>query len=277
MTTPKLSAFEVSIAFGGVHAVEAVSVSVEPGEVVGLMGPNGAGKTTLMEMLSGYLTPRSGSVCLDGEDITRLSVHERARRGIARGFQDARMFPSMTVEEVLGVSLDRHVADRVDLAGMLFGLPSSRRAERWVRTRVDELTDRFGLAGYRDAPIAELSTGTRRVVEIAAVMGSEPSVVLLDEPSAGIAQAETDALRRILRGIQRDTAVTVVLVEHDVPMLMDLSHRIYVMDAGRMLAEGTPAEIARDPDVLEAYFGVRPPEISAARAGDAGPAPHDRE
>lgn len=257
MNGPLLSASDLSISFGGVRAVDSMSLELWPGEVVGLMGPNGAGKTTFFEMISGFLTPRSGSVHFGGEDITRLPVHERANRGIARGFQDARLFPSMTVEETIQLSLDRHLAGRVDLAGMLLGFGSARRAERWVARRAERIIDRYGLRPYCDKPASALSTGTRRVLEIAVVMAQEPALILLDEPTAGVAHAESEALARLLAQLRKDEGLSILLIEHDVPMILGLSDRIYVMDAGRLLAEGSPQEIENDPLVLESYFGTR--------------------
>ena len=255
MTT--LRCDDVTVAFGGVRAVDRVSVEVSAGEVVGLIGSNGAGKTTLFEVLSGYLRPDSGRVMLDGEDVTGLPVHRRARRGVARGFQDARLFPAMSVEDVVSTALDVHTSDRVDLAGLLLGLPSARRAQSWTDTRAGEVVESFGLEAYRDHAVGELSTGTRRVLEIACVFAQEPALVLLDEPSAGVAAKEAEALRGLLRRLQTDGGAAMLLVEHDVPMVMELSDRIYVMETGAILAEGPPDEIAANPEVIEAYFGTR--------------------
>jgi ABC-type branched-subunit amino acid transport system ATPase component len=234
-----------------------MSFELWPGQVVGLMGPNGAGKTTVFEMVSGFLTPDTGSVFFQGEDITRQPVHERAKRGIARGFQDARLFPSLTVEETVQLSLDRHLNGRVDLLGMLLGLKSSRRAERWIARRADEIIERYGLGPHRDKPASALSTGTRRVLEIAVVMAQEPTLILLDEPSAGVAHAESEAMARLLTQLRQEDGLSILLIEHDVPMILGLSDRIYVMDAGRLLAAGVPDEVANDPLVLESYFGTK--------------------
>jgi ABC-type branched-subunit amino acid transport system ATPase component len=234
-----LSCQDVTVGFGGVVAVDGVSVHVSSGEVVGLIGSNGAGKTTLFEVLSGFLKPDGGRVLLDGDDVTGVPVHERARRGIARGFQDARLYPAMIVSDVIALSLDRHKTS----------------------SRTEEVLQSFGLDGYRDHTIGELSTGTRRVVEIAGVCAQDPVVVLLDEPSAGVAAAEAAALRDLLKRLQRERDVAMLLVEHDVPMVMQLSDRVYVMETGAILAEGTPKQIMRDKRVIEAYFGTRAVKI----------------
>lgn len=251
-------AVDVCVTFGGIRAVSEMSLDVGKGELVGLLGPNGAGKTTLFEVLSGFVRPSRGVVRLGGRDITALAPHQRARLGVSRGFQDARLFPNVSVRDTIRLGLDQLVAAHTDLAGMLLGLPSARRAEGYLDRRTDALVERFGLDGYASATIAELSTGTRRVVELASVFAREPTVVLLDEPTAGVAHAETGALRDVLLGLVRETGVSVVLIEHDVPMVLSMADRVFVMSAGAPLAQGTPAEIMNDDAVLEAYFGARP-------------------
>ncbi len=258
VTDALFEAQSVSVSYGGIRAVHEMSIDVRAGELVGLIGPNGAGKTTLLEVLGGFVRPDHGVVRLAGTDITHLAPHRRARLGIGRGFQDARLYPNVTVEDAIRIGLDQLVHSSSDLAGMLLGLRSARRAERFLADRADALVERFGLSRYARSTIAELSTGTRRVVELATVFGCGSRVVLLDEPTAGVAHAETEALRQLLAGLAADTGAAVVLIEHDVPMVMALADRVFVMASGALLASGTPDEIMGDASVIEAYFGTAP-------------------
>ncbi len=261
---PILEARGVTVRFGGITAVSAVDLQVFPGELVGLLGPNGAGKTTLFEVLSGFLQPNAGSIWLQGDDITALPVYKRTAAGLSRGFQDARLFPAMTVLDVLTLAQERQLRGRTDLLSELVRGSAARRCERLARGRATEAIERFHLERYRDAAVAELSTGTRRVVEIAAVLSQEPTVLLLDEPTAGITTKETEALAELLGDIRRETGVTMVLIEHDVPMVMSLSDRVYVMEAGEVLTSGLPAEVVADDRVVRAYFGGTLPTGLAA-------------
>lgn len=259
-----LDARGVTVRFGGITAVSSVDLQVQRGELVGLLGPNGAGKTTLFEVLSGFLPPSSGSVWLEGRDITSLPVHKRTARGLSRGFQDARLFPAMSVLDVLTLAQERRVRGRTDLLSELLRGPAARRCERLARARAAESIERFGLQRYRDAAVAELSTGTRRVVEIAAVLSQEPTVLLLDEPTAGITTKETEALAELLGDIRKASGVTMLLIEHDVPMVMGLADRVYVMEAGAVLTSGLPADVVADERVVRAYFGGALPDGLAA-------------
>ena len=252
---PALRADHVTVVFGGLVAVDDVCVDVAPGELVGLIGPNGAGKTTLFEVLSGFVPPSAGRVLLDGRDVTDLPAYRRAHLGLARGFQDARLFPGMAVEDVLRVSFEPRLLARTDAAGELLGLPSARRAEHWVTELARTELRRFGLEGFREAPVAELSTGMRRILELAAVLANAPRILLLDEPTAGISQAETQALANLLRQVHGQTGVTMLLIEHDIPTVLSLADRVYVMESGRLVAQGTPTQIRRDPAVAAAYLG----------------------
>jgi ABC-type branched-subunit amino acid transport system ATPase component/ABC-type branched-subunit amino acid transport system permease subunit len=240
--------------YGGVRAVEGVDLVVHEGETVGVIGPNGAGKTTIFDLVCGYTAIDEGRVVLDGHDITHLPAHRRARLGLGRSFQDARLVPSLTVAEVLALALDRHLPVRDHLASAL-NLPEVVELEDRVSLRVDDLIDLFGLGPYRESLVRELSTGTRRVVDLAMTMVHYPSVLLLDEPSSGIAQRETEALVPLLRQIQGETGCALLVIEHDIALVTSISDRLVAMDLGRVVATGAPADVLSHPLVLSAYLG----------------------
>jgi ABC-type branched-subunit amino acid transport system ATPase component/MFS family permease len=267
---PALAAIEVSKAFGGIRAVDAASLHVGRGEVLGIVGPNGAGKTTLFDLLSGFVPVDRGRIELGGADVTSLRAHERARRGLGRSFQDARLFPSMTVEEVIAVSLERWVTARDPISAALH-LPTVYDAEVKVRARVDELIDLLGLGAFRSKFVRELSTGSRRVVDLATLLAHRPTVILLDEPSSGIAQREVEALAPLLTRIRRETGASLVVIEHDMPLLRTVSDRLVAMDRGAVISEGTPDAVLADPLVIESYLG--PDETAVNRSTIAPPRP----
>jgi len=257
---------DVSVAYGGIHAVDGVSLSVAPGELLGLIGPNGSGKTTLLDAISGIIRPTSGQVLLDGEDLIDHLPEDRARLGLVRSFQDCRLFPELTVEEVLLVSEDmRH---RAGVFSTTLQLPWARQAERTKRQAADRLLLAFGLDRFRRHRISELSTGTRRVVDLATIVLAEPRLLLLDEPTSGIAQREAEAFVPLLRRIHEVTGATIVLVEHDVPMVFSLSTRVVVLETGRVASIGTPDEVRADPAALAAYLGASYEAL--ARSGKLG-------
>lgn len=241
MTTPVLEVRNVSVRFGGHLALDDVSLEAVPGQVTGLIGPNGAGKTTLFNVVTGLQGPQRGSVRLDGEDVTRLAPYRRARRGLARTFQRLELFGLLTVRE------------NVELA-------ASVRRGRPGRS-ADEALDLVGLAGLVDVRADELPTGKARLVELARALATGPQVLLLDEPASGQDDGETDAFREVLLAVA-DDGIAVVLVEHDVQLVMRTCARVHVLDFGRMLAAGSPAEIQADRAVLDAYLGAAP-EVSA--------------
>ena len=254
-TSHLLEASQITVRYGGIAAVDGVDIVVDPGEIVGLIGPNGAGKTTLFEVLSGFVRPTIGRVRFDGRDVTRLPVHRRTSLGMSRGFQDAALFRSMTVVDVLRVAQERHSRRSSDSVGELLRLPSAWRTERYATRLAEEAMERLRITEYREVPIGELSTGTRRTVEIAALLSQRPRLLLLDEPTAGISGAETETLGDAIVEYVRESGAAVLLIEHDVPLVMRLCERIYVLEAGRLLTMGTPAEIAADESVITAYFG----------------------
>ncbi|MBI2168627.1 MAG: ATP-binding cassette domain-containing protein [Actinobacteria bacterium] len=245
---------EVSVGFGGIRAVDGVSFTVREGEIVGIIGPNGAGKTTLFDAISGFVPTVTGRVLLGDADVTGLSPDTRAMRGLGRSFQDARLFPALTVYENIAVGFERHVPTRDALAAFV-GSPATRASERVVRERVEGLIELMSLQAYANKFVSELSTGTRRVVDLASVLAHEPTVLLLDEPSSGIAQRETEALGPLLLDIRARTGAGLVVIEHDMPLITAVSDRLIALDLGRVIAEGSPRAVTRDPLVVESYLG----------------------
>jgi len=249
-----LEAIAVTRSFGGIRAVDEASFDVAEREIVGIIGPNGAGKTTLFDLLSGFVPVDHGRILLSGRDVTGLGAAARARRGLGRSFQDARLFPSLTVAEALAVSLERWVGARDPVSAALH-LPNAYDAERRVAKRVDELVELLGLGAYRTKFVHELSTGTRRIVDLGALLAHRPTVILLDEPSSGIAQREVEALAPMLRRIRDETGAALVVVEHDMPLLRSVSDRLVAMDQGAVVAVGRPDDVLTDRRVVESYLG----------------------
>jgi ABC-type branched-subunit amino acid transport system ATPase component/ABC-type branched-subunit amino acid transport system permease subunit len=248
---PILTVDSISRRFGGVVAVDHVSFEVEPGEILGVIGPNGAGKTTCFELVAGFTTPDRGRIVFDGIDLTKASPEERAREGLVRSFQDAALFPTLTVRETLMVAQER--SDPTRLWTSALGV---RTAERDKAAAADEVIERMRLTRHAKHAVGELSTGTRRVVELACLLTLEPRVLLLDEPSAGIAQSESDALGDLLLGIREELGTTMVVIEHDLPLLSRLSDRMLAMNLGRVIATGTPDQVRTDPAVVTSYLGA---------------------
>lgn len=252
--TPPLVLDGVRKRFGGVVAVDGATFSVRSGEVVGIIGPNGAGKTTTFDLVSGFLTPDAGTIRFLDHDITSWPADRRARAGLGRLFQDSRLFPSMSVVENLAVALERHLPARDDFAAML-GLPDARAAEIDAAWAVADLLELFDLALVRNTLAGELSTGTRRVVDLAMAVAHQPDVLLLDEPSSGLAQRETEALAPMIRRIQAETGAALVVIEHDMGLVTEVSDRMLALEVGVVIAEGTPDEVVRDPWVVRSYLG----------------------
>jgi branched-chain amino acid transport system ATP-binding protein len=241
--------------FGGIRAVDGIDLTLARGKILGIIGPNGAGKTTLFDVVSGFLVPDRGRVSLLGEDVTDLSPEARSRKGLGRSFQDARLFPSLTVAENVAVALDRHLPVKEPVAAAL-GLPVVRREEAALAARADSLIESMGLGAYRDKFVSELSTGTRRIVDIACALAHAPDVLILDEPSSGIAQAETEALGRLLESLRSDLGCSLLVIEHDVPLVSRIADELVAMDLGRAIARGAPGDVVRDPAVVRAYLGT---------------------
>ena len=232
---------EVSVRFGGNMALDAASLTAEPGHVTGLIGPNGAGKTTLFNVVNGLLPPTSGLVLIDGQDITRQSPHKRARRGMARTFQRLELFTMLTVRENIRVAADIH--------------------KRWSRDPespaelTERIIDRVGLSPVADARVTSLPTGQGRLVELGRALACKPAILLLDEPASGQDESETEQFAGLLRQLAGE-GMAVVLVEHDMQLVMAVCDRISVLDFGRIIATGAPSEIQQDEAVLAAYLGT---------------------
>ena len=252
---PALECIGLVKRFGGIRAVDEVDLRVMPHEVVGLIGHNGAGKTTLFDVVSGFLTPNGGRIRIFGEDVTDYPPYRRAQTGLGRSFQEARLYPSLTVTETISVALERHMASREPFAAA-FRWPASTDSEAAVAERVDEVIGQLGLGAYAQRPIGELSTGTRRIVELACVLAQRPSLLLLDEPSGGVAQAETEALGPLLREVAADTGCTMVVIEHDMAMISSLCDRLVALELGAVIAEGKPADVLSHPEVIASYLGA---------------------
>ncbi len=244
---------DLSVQFGGLAAVSELSFTVPQGAIKAIIGPNGAGKTTLFNVISGVQTPTEGHVMLAGEDVTALPAHQRVRRGLARTFQNLQVFSGMTVLENVVVGM--HVRLRSGLASAFLRLPSGRREEAEARVRGRALLDRLGLGAKADERAASLSFGDLKIVEIARALASEPRVLLLDEPTAGLPMAEAARIAETIRSINAE-GVTVLLVEHNMRVVMSISHDILVLNFGRRIAEGEPAAIRADPQVIQAYLGA---------------------
>ncbi len=267
----RLEVRDVSKRFGGIAALHDVSFSVAPAEILGFIGPNGAGKTTLFNVICGLLPDDAGTIVRrtdeGSSELHRKSAQTRARLGLGRSFQDGRLFPALTVQETIAVALETHVSVRDPLAAALH-LPTVKKSEARVRHRVDELVDLMGLGAFRDKFVHELSTGSRRIVDIACVLAHEPSVLLLDEPSSGIAQREAEALGPLLTRIRDTLGATLLVIEHDIALLTSIADRIIALDLGEIIAEGSPAEVVRHPAVIASYLGTT--EATIARSGTQG-------
>jgi ABC-type branched-subunit amino acid transport system ATPase component/branched-subunit amino acid ABC-type transport system permease component len=255
----------VKVRFGGVVALDGPDVTVRPGEIVGLIGPNGAGKTTLMNVISGVITPDAGSVRLFGHEVVDLPADLRAAYGLARSFQDAALFAGLTVNETVQVALAR--GHKAGVVSAMLGAPWVRARERISRVQAGEIVERFGLTAWADTLTSDLSTGTRRICDLAAQVAVGPKLLLLDEPTAGVAQREAEAFGPLLRQIRDELDCAVVIVEHDMPLLMGLCDRVYAMDTGRVIAQGTPARIRHDPVVVASYLGTEEVAITRSDAG----------
>ncbi|AWJ87830.1 ABC transporter ATP-binding protein (plasmid) [Azospirillum sp. TSH58] len=243
----------VTRAFGGVVAVDDLSLTVEPGRITGLIGPNGAGKSTVVNLITGLLRLTAGRIRLGGRDITEAEAPEVARAGIARTFQTVRLLKEASVLDNVVAGFHRH--ERAGLAAGLLGLPSALREGRELRRRAAAILERFGMAGFADQPAGSLSYGHQRRVEMMRALAMEPRLLLLDEPVAGMNDVEADALGRIVAELAGD-GLGVLLIEHNMRFVLSLCAEIHVIDSGRLIASGTPAAVRRDPAVIAAYLGA---------------------
>jgi ABC-type branched-subunit amino acid transport system ATPase component/ABC-type branched-subunit amino acid transport system permease subunit len=252
-TVPAIAAHGVTVRFGQRVVVEQVDLELRQGEVVGLIGTNGAGKTTLMNAIGGFV-PSTGRIEILGTEVTGMSAPKRASLGLGRTFQSADLFPDLTVRETVMVSLEAR--RRATLPSTMLSLPKARTMERRKRSEADELIAFFGLGRYQDHCIDELSTGTRRIVELACLIGLEARVLCLDEPTAGVAQRETEAFAPLVLRIREELGASVLIVEHDMPFIMGISDRVYCLEAGAIIAEGVPHEVRNDEAVIASYLGT---------------------
>ncbi|MEM8707765.1 MAG: branched-chain amino acid ABC transporter ATP-binding protein/permease, partial [Actinomycetota bacterium] len=250
---PALRTDGIEVRFGGNVAVNGVSFEVGQGELVGLIGTNGAGKSTLLNAVSGFV-PSTGTVHVNGADVTSLSAAGRHRVGLGRGFQAARLYPDLTVRESLQVALEAR--ERSPLIPSMLGVPPSPARERRKASEADEIIDFLGLGRYADQATGNLSTGTRRIVELGSLLAVDASVLLLDEPTGGVAQRETEAFGPLIKRIQAELEAAVVVIEHDMPLVMSISDRVYCLESGIVIAEGTPDEVRNDDAVISSYLGT---------------------
>jgi branched-chain amino acid transport system ATP-binding protein len=257
-----LAAENIGVAFGGLTALEGVTFSVNAGEIFAIIGPNGAGKTTLFNIISGLYVPMSGRVRLLGEDVTAFEPHVLARRGLSRTFQNLQIFFRMTAAE--NVMVGRHLHERRNVISHLFTLPSVLQQNRATRARAEELLAFVGLKDLADRSAGALPYGALKRLEIARALATEPKVLLLDEPAAGCNAVETEEVDQVIRRIAQQ-GVAVVLVEHDMRLVMQISNRIHVLAQGRSLTEGTAEEVRGHPDVIAIYLGTHGTEAARAR------------
>jgi branched-chain amino acid transport system ATP-binding protein len=253
MTTPLLEVVNLSLQFGGIKAVDDVSFSVRPSEVLSLIGPNGAGKTTLFNLISGLHRPTSGEVRFAGEVISRLPPHVVAARGIARSFQNIELFEQASVLQNLLVA--RHCQRRSGWWQDLLFTGAVRRAEIVFRRQVEEVIEFLDLAHYRDSIVAGLPYGVRKLVELARALSMRPRLLLLDEPSSGLGSEETDDMAFWIKDIRDELGITVIMVEHDMGLVARVSDRVLALNQGQVLTLGTPREVQTHPRVIEAYLG----------------------
>ena len=252
---PLLEVEGLSLAFGGVKALDGVTFAVQPGSITALIGPNGAGKTSVFNALSGFYAPQAGRIVFEGRSLAGVPPPRRAALGLARTFQNIALFRGMTVLD--NIKLGRHCHLKTGPLGALFYTPAARREEEELRREIEErIIDFLEIDHIRHAPVGSLAYGLQKRVELARALAMRPRVLLLDEPVAGMNREETEDMARYILDVQEEWGVTVLLVEHDMGMVMDISSHVVVLNFGEVIASGTPDEVRRHPQVIEAYLGA---------------------
>jgi branched-chain amino acid transport system ATP-binding protein len=250
---PILAAEGLAKTFAGLQALQDFTLAIAPGEIVGLIGPNGAGKTTCFNVLTGFLVPTAGKIFFRGQDVTGLPPAKTARLGMARTFQNIRLFGTLSVLDNVQAAAQLHTQSR--LLPALLSLPSFQRAERLSRRRAEEILELLGLSQYAGQEAASLPYGLQRRLEVARALATQPALLLLDEPAAGMNPTESDDLHRLILDLRDRFQLSVLLVEHDMRLVMNLCERLIVLNYGRMIAQGKPDAVRNDPQVIAAYLG----------------------